>query len=170
MASVYFDPAVGGDGSTVTDDANPTTGLADGGHRPRFVPALSQVVAVAANTVTKANEAAASALAASDSASAASTAGSVAGAVAGASAASALVSQAETAVQISLASANFKGTWSNLSGALSIPSAVLWQSDYWMLVQNVSNVSAHEPGVSSAWEVIQTLPIVRTPEASAPVS
>lgn len=47
MAQVYFDPAVGGNGTTVTDDANPTTGLANGGHRTRFVPALAQVVAVA---------------------------------------------------------------------------------------------------------------------------
>lgn len=47
MASVTFSPSVGGDGSTVTDDANATTGLANGGHRTRFVPALAQVVAVA---------------------------------------------------------------------------------------------------------------------------
>lgn len=47
MASVYFDPAVGGDGSTVTDDSNPSTGLAGGGHRARFVPALVQIVAIA---------------------------------------------------------------------------------------------------------------------------
>lgn len=61
MSSVYFDPAVGGNGSTVTDDSSPTTGLANGGHRTRFVPALSQVVAVAGNTVAKAQEALASA-------------------------------------------------------------------------------------------------------------
>lgn len=61
MASVYFNPAVGGDGSIVTDDANATTGLANGGHRTRFVPALGQVVAVASNTVTKATEASSSA-------------------------------------------------------------------------------------------------------------
>ena len=54
MASVTFPPEVGGSGLTVTDDANPTTGLANNGHRARFVPALSQVVAVAGNTVTKA--------------------------------------------------------------------------------------------------------------------
>lgn len=59
--SVTFPPSVGGSGLTVTDDSNPTTGLANGGHRVRFVPALSQVVAVAGNTVTKAAEAAASA-------------------------------------------------------------------------------------------------------------
>lgn len=69
--SVTFTPDVGGNGLTVTDDANPITGLANGGHRARFVPALAQVVAVASNTVTKATEAAASALAAANSATAA---------------------------------------------------------------------------------------------------
>lgn len=54
MSSVTFSPSVGGDGSTVTDDSNATTGLDGGGHRTRFVPALAQVVAVAAHTVTKA--------------------------------------------------------------------------------------------------------------------
>lgn len=94
--TVYFDPAVGGNGLTVTDDGNPTTGLDNDGHRARFVPALSQVVAVASHVVdtaqdvnddattastaaitataqagiatTKAGEASASALAASNSA------------------------------------------------------------------------------------------------------
>lgn len=61
MSSAYFDPAVGGNGTTVTDDSNVTTGLANGGHRTRFVPALAQVVAVADNTVTKATEASGSA-------------------------------------------------------------------------------------------------------------
>lgn len=61
MAEVFFDPNVGGDGSTVTDDANPDTGLANGGHRLRFVPSLAQVVAVAAFVVQKAADAAAAA-------------------------------------------------------------------------------------------------------------
>ena len=61
MTSVTFPTSLGGDGSTVTDDANATTGLGNGGHRTRFVPALAQTVAVAANTVTRAQEAAASA-------------------------------------------------------------------------------------------------------------
>ena len=49
--SVTFLESVGGDGSTVTGDANPTTGLANGGHRKRFVNALAQVVAVAQHVV-----------------------------------------------------------------------------------------------------------------------
>lgn len=59
MASVTFPPEVGGNGSTVTDDANPTTGLANGGHRARFVPALAQVVAVAQHVVDTAKDVAA---------------------------------------------------------------------------------------------------------------
>lgn len=64
MASVNFDPNVGGDGTTVTDDADPTTGLAQGGHRARFVAALAQIVAIAQFVLTKASAAAASAVAA----------------------------------------------------------------------------------------------------------
>ena len=56
MASVTFLPEVGGNGLTVTDDANPTTGLANGGHRARFVPALAQVVAVASHVVDTAQD------------------------------------------------------------------------------------------------------------------
>ncbi|WP_306603943.1 hypothetical protein [Azonexus sp.] len=58
MSEVFFDPAVGGDGSTVSDDGNPATGLANSGHRTRFVPALAQIVAVAAHVVLKAQLAA----------------------------------------------------------------------------------------------------------------
>jgi len=46
MASVTFPVNIGGDGSTVSDDSNVSTGLANGGHRTRFVPALGQVVAI----------------------------------------------------------------------------------------------------------------------------
>jgi len=61
MNSVTFLSSVGGDGSTVTDNADPETGLGNGGHRSRFIPALAQTVAIANNTVAKAIQAAASA-------------------------------------------------------------------------------------------------------------
>jgi hypothetical protein len=51
MASVTFPVNLGGNGSTVSDDSNASTGLANGGHRTRFVPALSQMVAVATTVV-----------------------------------------------------------------------------------------------------------------------
>lgn len=47
MASVTFSSAIGGDNSVVTDDNNASTGLGNGGHRTRFVPALAQIVAIA---------------------------------------------------------------------------------------------------------------------------
>lgn len=71
MSSVTFSSSVGGDNSVVTDDSDASTGLANGGHRTRFVPALGQVVAVAAFIVTQATNAASSASSASTSASAA---------------------------------------------------------------------------------------------------
>ncbi len=40
MASVTFPTELKGDGRTYTDDDNPSTGLANDGHRQRFVPCL----------------------------------------------------------------------------------------------------------------------------------
>jgi len=71
MGSVTFSTTVGGDGSTVTDDDNATTGLRNGGWRTRFVPALTQEVAVAGNAVASATAALASKNAAASSATAA---------------------------------------------------------------------------------------------------
>lgn len=50
--SVTFSTAIGGDGSTVTDDNNATTGLRDGGWRTRFVPCFTNQVAIANYVVT----------------------------------------------------------------------------------------------------------------------
>lgn len=61
MSSVTFPTDLGGDGSTVTDDNNPTTGLDDGGHIYRFVPALAQAVVMARTAADKAAIAKASA-------------------------------------------------------------------------------------------------------------
>ena len=83
MATVTFTTATGGDGSTVTDDSNATTGLAAGGHRTRFVPALTQTVNTAQNVVNSATAASASAAAAASSATAASASAATAASVAG---------------------------------------------------------------------------------------
>ena len=53
MAGVFFDPVVGGDGSTITDDDNPTTGLANGGATIRIVPMFAQMVAVCKFVINK---------------------------------------------------------------------------------------------------------------------
>ena len=46
--TVYFDPAVGGTGLTVSDDGHPVSGLDNNGHRVRFVPALQNLVYIGA--------------------------------------------------------------------------------------------------------------------------
>jgi hypothetical protein len=51
MSSVTFSTTVGGDGSTVTDDDNATTGLGNGGALIRLVPMMQQVVNVAGTAV-----------------------------------------------------------------------------------------------------------------------
>lgn len=89
MASVTFSASVGGNGSTVSDDGNPSTGLDAGGHRTRFVPALAQTVAVAAYTVGRATAAATSATNAASSASSAATSATNAASSASAAATSA---------------------------------------------------------------------------------
>ena len=73
MTSVTFPPALGGDGSTVTDDANATTGLANGGHRTRFVAALAQAVAVMSGAVSQVVASAAAALSSQNAAAASAT-------------------------------------------------------------------------------------------------
>ena len=122
MTTVTFSSSVGGDGSTVTDDSSPTTGLAGGGHRVRFVPAMAQTVAVAANTVTKAAEASASATAAASSVTAA--AASAAAAAASASSAAFLTAFPVGAIYINAVNTNpgtfLGGTWSQIAAGRTL--------------------------------------------------
>lgn len=64
MASVQFDSTLGGDGSTVSDDDDDSTGLKNYGWVTRFIPALQQFVAMLGFAKTQAQAAAASAAAA----------------------------------------------------------------------------------------------------------
>lgn len=88
--SVTFSESVGGDGSTVTGGADPTTGLANGGHRKRLVPALVQVVAVAQRVVDTAEDVNTDAATASSAATTATTQAGIATTKASEAAASAL--------------------------------------------------------------------------------
>ena len=54
--TVYFDPAVGGTGLTVSDDGDPVRGLDADGHRVRFVPALQNLVYIGAFVKQRADE------------------------------------------------------------------------------------------------------------------
>lgn len=56
--------------------------------------------------------------------------------------------------QSALASAQtltaFKGAWSSLTGPLNMPATVLHNGAYWVLLQNVADVTAVQPGTNSA--------------------
>jgi hypothetical protein len=60
-----------------------------------------------------------------------------------------------TAAEVSRAAAynvaNFKGSWSSLTGALNKPATVLHQGAYWALLNNLADVTASQPGVTSDW-------------------
>lgn len=57
---------------------------------------------------------------------------------------------------IAIAAANFKGNWSALTGALAVPSAVYHSSKFWLLLSNLADVTASEPGVDADWLEIIT--------------
>jgi len=50
-----------------------------------------------------------------------------------------------------LASANFAGNWSDLTGSLNIPACVYHSSMFWQLASDLVDVTAKEPGVDSEW-------------------
>lgn len=65
---------------------------------------------------------------------------------AAASAASAAQSAASAA-----ASSDFKGSWSSLTGSLNKPASVYHNGVFWVLLNNLADVTASEPGVSADW-------------------
>lgn len=52
------------------------------------------------------------------------------------------------------ASANFKGLWSALTGALNKPASVDHNGAFWGLLNNLADVTTSQPGVSADWVVI----------------
>ena len=53
-----------------------------------------------------------------------------------------------------LAAANFKGEWFTLAGALNKPACVKHNGRFWLLLNNLSNVTTSQPGVSADWTSI----------------
>ncbi len=51
-----------------------------------------------------------------------------------------------TAANTALGATAFKGPWSNLTGALNVPATVFHLGQYWILQQNLPNVTADQPG------------------------
>ncbi len=72
------------------------------------------------------------------------------------SASNALVSEttASEAADTSLGSANYKGKWSALTGALNKPASVSHNGNTWLLTENLANVTTEIPGISTKWELL----------------
>lgn len=58
---------------------------------------------------------------------------------------------AADAADAALSAANFKGLWSSLTGALNKPACVKHNGRFWLLLNNLANVTTSEPGVSADW-------------------
>lgn len=65
--------------------------------------------------------------------------------------ATAKAGDAAAARDIVMAVVAYKGPWSSLTGSLAIPASAYHSGSIWMLTQDVANVSAEVPGVSTKW-------------------
>ena len=70
-----------------------------------------------------------------------------------------IVTAQASAAATAMASANFKGLWSALSGALAVPASVSHLGRYWMLITASSNITADVPGTSAKWQEIGNVTI-----------
>ena len=61
------------------------------------------------------------------------------------------------AAQVAIASSNFKGAWSALTGALAVPASVFHNGAFWVLLSDIADVTAKVPGVAAEWEEAQTV-------------
>ncbi len=118
MASVTLN------GNTYSDDSNPSTGLANGGHRVRFVPALSDMLAEAGNAAASAAESAGYATQSSISADRAA---------------------------LSASAQNYLGAWASLTGPAATPASVSHRSRLWALTTALADITTAEPGVDARW-------------------
>ncbi|MGN8004178.1 hypothetical protein ACTJKQ_13400 [Acidovorax sp. 22279] len=58
---------------------------------------------------------------------------------------------AVTAASQAVAAANFKGVWPDLAGPLNKPACVKHNGRFWMLLNNLADVTTSQPGVSADW-------------------
>lgn len=56
--------------------------------------------------------------------------------------------------------------WSSMTGAVSLPFIVEHASEYWALSENISDVTAEEPGISEKWNPLYYAPTKTTISAS----
>lgn len=76
-------------------------------------------------------------------------------ALASANDAAASAVEADTSKNLAAASADFKGLWSSLTGALNKPATVFHNGSFWALLNNLANVTTSTPSQSNAdWQFI----------------
>lgn len=75
--------------------------------------------------------------------------------------AAASASQAADVERLVTAASNFKGMWSSLSGALNKPASVKHNGRFWLLLNNLANVAASQPGVSADWTPLESVVAVQ---------
>lgn len=63
---------------------------------------------------------------------------------------------ATSAAAAAVAAANYKGAWSSLTGALSIPASVTHGGNVYMLMSNTADVTSITPGASAQWQKLNT--------------
>lgn len=61
---------------------------------------------------------------------------------------------AEAYAATAASSANFKGSWSALTGAATVPYCVYHNGQYWQLLSNIADITAKQPGVASEWVAV----------------
>jgi hypothetical protein len=68
-----------------------------------------------------------------------------------------------------IAAANFAGQWSDLTGALSVPASVYHSEGYWMLLEDLADVTSSQPGLGSEWVGISIHSFFETVEGNGHV-
>lgn len=63
---------------------------------------------------------------------------------------------AATSREIALAATAFKGLWASLAGPLARPASVKHNGRFWLLLNDLANVAASQPGVSADWTSMDT--------------
>lgn len=61
---------------------------------------------------------------------------------------------ASTAASQAVAAANFKGEWPDMTGPLNKPACVKHNGRFWMLLNNLADVTTSQPGVSADWTAL----------------
>lgn len=70
---------------------------------------------------------------------------------------------AQEMAEMAAAIDNFAGNWADLTGALAVPAAVYHDDEYWVLLENLADVTAEEPSlVSTVWTIYEDTAVQRT--------